>query len=226
MQSLIDSLLLPCCCACGQCAPLAVVDCAAVRVCRECAIELIPALQQVPLLDFSERYACYDYAGPLVSLLSMAKDQPNSSQHYAVQDMFVAAATNIVKQKGVSEIIITQVPSSLRRSINGWYLPLAMARALSSKLGAKHLNLLRRRKQVVKQASLGAVERRINLHQCFTPSRCQFTNTDPNATVIIVDDVSTTGASLREAVRCVKLMGYTQIMAISLAIAPLRSREC
>jgi predicted amidophosphoribosyltransferase len=44
--------------------------------------------------------------------------------------------------------------------------------------------------------------------------------------VVVVDDVSTTGASLGEAVRCLRQIGYTNVMAISLAISPLRSRGC
>ena len=101
-----------------------------------------------------------------------------------------------------------------------------MARHLAKKLNAKYAPLLRRKKQVGRQSGLGAIERRTNVHGCFAPRLFPVRNVTKDSLVVVVDDVSTTGASLGEAVRCLRQIGYTNVMAISLAISPLRSRGC
>ena len=226
MSSLIDALLMPSCCACGQVAPLVVVPNVGVRVCEACALELSPTVIQVSLRECQRRYAFFEYDGSVVSLLSRAKDEAFGRHYYAVRSLFTAAAIPLIRNERAAEVIVTQVPSSLRRLIVGWYLPSAMARHLAKKLNAKYAPLLRRKKQVGRQSGLGAIERRTNVHGCFAPRRFLLRNVTKDSLVVVVDDVSTTGASLGEAVRCLRQIGYTNVMAISLAISPLRSRGC
>ena len=226
MSSLIDALLMPSCCACGQVALLVVMPTVGARVCEACALELSPTVIQVPLRECQQRYAFFEYAGSVVPLLSRAKDEAFGSHYYAVQSLFTAAAIPLIGKEKAAEVIVTQVPSSLRRSIIGWYLPTAMARHLAKKLNVKYAPLLRRTKQVGRQSGLGAIERRTNVQGCFAPRRFPLRNVTKDSLVVVVDDVSTTGASLGEAVRCLRQIGCTNVMAISLAISPLRSRGC
>ena len=226
MPLLIDALFMPRCCACGQEAPLIVVPHVGVRACEGCALDLSPTDIQVSLRECRRRYAFFEYDGAVVPLLSRAKDEAYGSHYYAVQALFTDAATQLISHERAVEIIVTQVPPSLQRSLDGWYLPSAMARHLAKKINAKYAQLLRRKKQVTRQSGLGAIERRTNVHGCFAPRRFQMGNFTKDALVVVVDDVSTTGASLGEAVRCLRQIGYTNVMAISLAISPLRSRGC
>ncbi|MFT7516613.1 MAG: putative amidophosphoribosyltransferase [Myxococcota bacterium] len=227
MTPFLDAVLLPSCCACNTLAVLVdVADCK-VQLCATCASLVQPKLQQVPLLDLSQRFACFEYSGPIVSLLSKAKDEAFCSQYYALQKMFVAAAGPLISEIAEKHsVVITQVPEAWHRKVKGWYLPAAMARNVARLTKVKYRTLLRRRRQVVKQASLGAVERRLNLKNCFAPQRILFNRNRSQQVVIVIDDVSTTGASLAEAAHCLEAMGYLKVVAISLAIAPLRMREC
>jgi predicted amidophosphoribosyltransferase len=226
MPSLIDALFMPSCCSCGQEAPLIVAPYVGVRTCERCALDLSPTNIQVSLRECRRRYAFFEYNGAVAPLLSRAKDEAYGSHYYAVQSLFTDAATQLISHEKAVEIIVTQVPSSLRRSLAGWYLPSAMARHLAKKINAKYAHLLSRKKQVARQSGLGAIERRTNVHGCFTARRFQMRNFTKDSLVVVVDDVSTTGASLGEAVRCLRQTGYTNVMAISLAISPLRSRGC
>jgi len=226
MPSLIDALFMPSCCACGQEAPLIVVPHVGVRACKRCAFELSPINIKVPLRECQRRYAFFEYAGPVVRLLSRAKDEAYGSHYYAVQALFTDAAAQLIIHERAVEIIVTPVPPSLRRSLTGWYLPSAMARHLAKTINAKYAHLLRRKKQVARQSGLGAIERWTNVHGCFAPRRFPMRNFTKDSLVVVVDDVSTTGSSLGEAVRCLRQIGYTNVMAISLAISPLRSRGC
>jgi len=74
---------------------------------------------------------------------------------------------------------------------------------------------VRRRKR--QQARLNAAEREKNMHEAFTPGAAF--DLLPGKTVLIVDDVTTTGATILEARRVLKSIGAKKFMAAVAATA-------
>ncbi|HEX4347460.1 MAG TPA: phosphoribosyltransferase family protein [Vicinamibacterales bacterium] len=92
---------------------------------------------------------------------------------------------------------------------------------------ARHLGLpmvcaLRRIKATHVQADLPATERLANVCDAFAPTR--HTGNTIGRTVVIVDDVTTTGATLEACARVLQQAGAKDVRKIAAATAVLRSR--
>ncbi len=81
------------------------------------------------------------------------------------------------------------------------------------------ISALVHRRSVHDQSSLGATERRTNLDNAL---RC--VAVPPGATVIVVDDVITTGATLAEATRALSAAG-AQVLAAAMIAGTERRRR-
>lgn len=75
-------------------------------------------------------------------------------------------------------------------------------------------NVLERSRETRPQTDLGAEERERNLSGCF-----RLRETPPKATVILLDDVTTSGATLREAALALKRGGVRRVIALTVAKA-------
>jgi len=94
-----------------------------------------------------------------------------------------------------------------------------LAEALSRRCGIPLHNALRRRKPTVPQAGLSASDRRSNVAGAFAPARrCQVFN----RRVLLVDDVMTTGATIRACARTLKTAGAAYVAALTIARADRR----
>lgn len=71
---------------------------------------------------------------------------------------------------------------------------------------------LRRVRDTKAQTTLGREERQENLEGAFAASAC-----DPVQLYVVVDDVLTTGATLKDAVRALRDAGATRVVALALA---------
>lgn len=110
---------------------------------------------------------------------------------------------------------IVPVPSTSRRNRERGYDPaLLLARALSRRTGRSVRCLLRRVRDNAPQSRLSAVERRTNLVGAFEalPS--------PGATLLLVDDVATTGATAFAAARALRGAGASRVDLLVLARTP------
>jgi len=95
----------------------------------------------------------------------------------------------------------------------------AIARGLAFRLGdALETGLLRRIRNTVTQTQLSAEERQVNMQAAFKISRKKTIN--PHDTIVLVDDVFTTGATLGSAAQTLRQAGFNRIIAIT-AAAPL-----
>jgi predicted amidophosphoribosyltransferase len=175
------------------------------------------------MLGIAARFSCAKYLGPIPTLLSHAKNMPYSGSYFVLEQIFAMMAADLFEHQSSSQkLVFTVVPPSIQRVMSGWYLPASLAFSLAKRFRGRYSGLLKRSKNVPKQASLDAVQRRTNLANCFIPQKKLLRTNLADAHIVIVDDVSTTGASLAESWRCLETMGAKQITAISLAHAPLR----
>jgi ComF family protein len=112
--------------------------------------------------------------------------------------------------------LVTAVPMHwLNRMWRGMNGPEVVARALARQLHWKFASrLLVCRRRLRRQATLTPTERRENVRNAFRPSR-RWTIT--GQTILLVDDVMTTGATAHEASRALKTAGASEIYLAILA---------
>jgi ComF family protein len=92
------------------------------------------------------------------------------------------------------------------------------ARDLACGLGLPVSLALRRIRATGSQIALPAAERRRNVHDAFAPSRLPWRRRAiDDRVVVLVDDVSTTGATLDECARVLKAMGAREVRAVTAA---------
>ena len=101
-----------------------------------------------------------------------------------------------------------------RRRERGFNQALDLARGLGLPVSLA----LRRVRATGSQIALPAAERRRNVHEAFAPSRLPWRRrVIDDRVVVLVDDVSTTGATLDECARVLKAMGAREVRAVTAA---------
>jgi ComF family protein len=113
------------------------------------------------------------------------------------------------------EVVITSVPlHKYRQNIRGFNQSEILAKVVAEKTGFNHEQLLKRIKHKKTQVELSGKERRENLAGVFAPieSKVIF-----GKTVILVDDVSTTGTTLEECAKTLRVSGARQIWGLVIA---------
>ncbi len=114
--------------------------------------------------------------------------------------------------------LVVPVPLHWRRYLTrGYNQAAAIARPLAGDLGLPLAGVLRRRRAAPAQSRLSRVERRRNLRGVFgtrRASRCA------GRRVLLVDDVETTGSTLRAAAACLRRAGAESVTVLSVARTP------
>jgi ComF family protein len=113
-------------------------------------------------------------------------------------------------------LVVIPVPlSSSRQTARGYNQAERIARLATGKLPDVYLDtdLLVRVRDTVPQTSLGGTERRSNLEGAFGTTA----PTDPIHTYIVLDDVTTTGTTLRAAISALNAVHPGNVIGIALA---------
>lgn len=125
---------------------------------------------------------------------------------------------------GAKAPMLIPVPPSKVRRRRGWHFAAELAEAVARRrkwiYGPKVGVRMRRLREVPAQASLDRKSRKGNLRGCFQ-LKTGFWRQVPQR-VCLVDDVVTTGATLREAARALQESGVKEVQAWVLARVPLR----
>ncbi len=180
-----------------------------VAVCAACAGDLAPAPSlSLPLeLDACVALFHYDAAGPIVTAMK------NGGRRDVVGWLAQRLAARIDLPSGA---VVTWAPTGqARRLARGYDQAELLARAIARRWHRQAVPLLRR-EPGPPQAGMAAADRRVN------PS---FRAVRPaSASVILVDDVVTTGATLTAAARALRRAGAASVTALVVARAS-RSRH-
>lgn len=149
-------------------------------------------------------------------------------------------ALRIHADHDVGSAVVTWIPLHGRRlRERGFNQAELIGRVIAHQLGLRAVPLIRKSRQPAAQATLHVQERVTNLRGVFqkdAPRRTMHTalfgrrKLDEKQdfvlqgkTVILVDDVVTTGATLSEASRMLKNLGAARIIAFAIAYSPLRN---
>ena len=161
-------------------------------------------------------------------IILAAKEDGSRSARTLISEAIAAAALLAIKHERANAskpLRLLWIPSSnrARRRRGGDFLaPIAfqVAKITSSQLGIQVIpdQLLRVRRDVLDQSRLSALDRDRNLHGAFTATQ----RWQGSGQVILIDDVVTTGSTLREAVRALRERNLTVIAAATACASHLR----
>ncbi|MBI3956558.1 MAG: ComF family protein [Candidatus Kerfeldbacteria bacterium] len=127
---------------------------------------------------------------------------------------------------GVDGAVVTAIPLHRRRERErGFNQAEQIARTFASSMNLPYVRLLERARKTSVQAQLDREARAVNVQKAFRPK----TRIDRNAklvfplkTVILVDDVATTGATLNAAEQALKEASALNVIKLTVAYAPLK----
>lgn len=218
--SIVQDLLYPGCAACGDLLQVDAVEHLGIHLCRGCA-EAWPQRQPEPPQPGRGSsygpYGLWPYEGTVRRLIVQAKEQAYSAQAWALRRAVTLEASKMAATWGWKATTCWCVaPPSWKRRRQDWYLPHFLLAGFSQASGFPRSRLLRRCGRSRDQADLNGEERRRNLRGRF---RCRPGRRLP-LEVVVVDDVTTTGATLRESMRALQEAGVKQVQGWAVAVVP------
>ncbi|MBN2122974.1 MAG: ComF family protein [Deltaproteobacteria bacterium] len=175
------------------------------RVCEDC-------IRKRPLFEWAR--APYRYEGPLMKAIHLFKYQGKIHMERALGPLlasFAGKRSSLPKDALVMPVPLH--PGRLRE--RGFNQSLILARHVAAGL---HLELdflaLRRIKYTLPQTGLGNKERRKNVRRAFGLTDKGLVK---GRSIILVDDVATTGTTLNECARALKSAGAGEVLCLALA---------
>lgn len=200
--------------ACARCAlPLA----APAALCGEC-------LKSEPAFDAA--FAPYLYGHPLDLLLTKLKFGHSLAAGRVLAELWTTALRTVLAEAAIGALpqVIVPVPlHSSRLRERGYNQALELAKPLAREFGIALVpDLLRRARATAAQSDLDAAMRRKNLRGAFEVDTKTLGALASPAHIVLLDDVMTTGTTLREAARTLKRAGIARVDVWALARAPHR----
>jgi predicted amidophosphoribosyltransferase len=159
----------------------------------------------------------------------MAKEQNISAARNVLVDLLVHAYMKLGAGSDVNPpITLIPIPSS--RSANrtrGYRHSYLLARGLRDRLhekshpGVEVLELLKVNRKISDMSALTKAERLENVQGAYSMTRTPREEMAEGKSVILLDDVATTGSSINEAIRCLREAKIQPFGAISAGVSPL-----
>lgn len=193
-------LLLPHRCAC--------CDAAGRALCPGCAAGLPPAPDRPPPEGLDRCLALLAYRGPVPALVVRAK---NGGGHGVLDPLGRAMGSFLFRAAGVPSCVTWAPTTDLRRRRRGHDQARVLARGVARATGTAAVPTLRR--HGAPQVGRSRMERLAGPR--FAPRRRL-----EGATVVVVDDVWTTGATLSAAARALRSAGAARVVGLTLAVRP------
>ena len=175
-------------------------------VCDDCIPICVP--QQVQFRDLPLVYG-YEYQGAIAKLLVSYKDESRTALRAnlaPVMQQVVLQACRLVKPEGICLIPRNRINYKKR----GFDPVHSLVFSGAKQALPPELNLLSWQRETKDQRLLNQSERNQNLHGSMKAS-------SGNKRVLVVDDVSTTGATLAEAIRALEASGHRVVGSCVLA---------
>jgi ComF family protein len=190
--------------------------------CARCATELrrAPSLAVPPGLDALYALLAYDGVGrELVARLKYRNAR-------AVAGRLAASMAGLVAGIATAFDVVTWAPTSVeRRRARGFDQAELLARRIARELGLPAPALLRRANGPP-QTGRHAAERHLGPSFAFAATpRLRSRHAVVPASVLLVDDVVTTGATLTSAARALRQAGVTTVVGLAAARTPLKARR-
>ncbi|WP_067172641.1 ComF family protein [Microtetraspora niveoalba] len=235
LSALLDLVLPPRCAGCGEPGAL---------VCPLCLEEILrePAARppDPPPPGLPECWSATRYDGAARRVLLAYKERGRTALAPMLSAILAEVAEAALASRACREggspgpVALVPVPSARAASRRRGHDPVGVIAAGAAELlrrrglPAVAAPVLRQGRRVADQAGLSSTQRAANLREAFTVVRRRTGAAGPSgsraATVLLVDDIVTTGATLAEAARAVRETGAEVPLAITVA-ATARRRE-
>jgi len=155
--------------------------------------------------------AAVEYAFPVDAAIKALKFQRKLFYAPAFADLLCSAAEDLPDDIDA----VLPVPLHWRRRwFRGFNQAVEIARPVAQRLGVPLVSNVRRRRATPFQSGLSATERAKNLWSAFAVH-----GTLPYRHVLIIDDVITTGATVRQLARVMKRAGVSGVSSLAVARA-------
>ena len=196
-----------------------ICDFPAVEICEQCAFALFP-VPSFRIIDGIPHWAGAYYGDHLAKIVLLAKEENNRAARNILVSSLVAAFMQ-------SDLIgpLTLVPLPSRKEANrrrGYLHAQLIAQGLSLELkkkfgiSSKVLQILRVNRRIQDQSNLGRNERIINLDGAYESTKLP---RDDHGPLVLVDDLVTTGTTVREALRALRYAGLRPALVISAGVS-------
>jgi predicted amidophosphoribosyltransferase len=158
----------------------------------------------------------------------MAKEQNISAARNVLADLLVAAYVQLNVHNGeVHSLGLIPIPSSKsanreRGFRHSYLLSTELRNRLCMRFGlsVEVVEILKVNRKISDQSKLNKVERGANVHQAYSISPDRRGFIQPGRNFVLVDDLVTTGSSMKEAIRCLRAAKISPLGAISAGVSP------
>lgn len=192
--------------------------------CRRCGRDAEKLGGEFLCEDCRVHRPCFDRAASALRLEGEAREMVNSFKfrdHLWMRDDFVDWLEAVVRTRFLfSDIgVVAPMPSTFLHRVDRGYNPCDyLARALARRMGKPYdPRMLRRVGSPRRQGGLSEEERRRNVVGTFRCVRGFQSAAEGGETVLVVDDIMTTGSTLSECARELKRAGAARVWCVTLA---------
>jgi ComF family protein len=215
MQELLELLYPPRCLGCQ------LPGC---QICPRCESEL-ESYVKVPIVAGVPLYSALQYNEPSSHLILAAKESNDRAAARYLASLMAMRFARLHRELPRTNYYLLPIPSSraadFRRGFTHMYvLTKLVARAIESeyKIPCNVAKLLVPTRKVSDQSTLSARERALNMNQAFTVNP-KVRIPRSGAGIIVVDDLVTTGSTIAEAIRALKVANFEPDALLSACVA-------
>ncbi len=166
------------------------------------------------------RRAPLEYSGPIRDAIHAFKYRGKTALAAPLADLLWEYSTSEAGRAIPFEnvTVIAPIPlHPLRRWRRGFNQSTLLARELSERAQIPYAEILKRTRHTAPQIELGAHQRAANVRGAFALDERALLEYSRAHSVLLLDDVATTGATLEECARILKKSGVAEVYALTLA---------
>lgn len=195
------------CACCGQIAEIGLL-------CVECRVAVIDPLWLKDGEALDGAAMLFRYAGPLKKTLRQIKFESKKDLlpllAVELEQAIKFLPADMCYLLTERELLVVPIPTARERQLErGFDIPQVLFEAFAGKTVSR--KILERTRQTIPQYGLNPEERRFNLEGCF-----DVTEDVTGRTILVVDDIFTTGATMEEAARTLKENGARSVYGLAL----------